>query len=247
MSLLGRPVHGRYRERAGKEAAVKPSALLGQVPFFACLGEDELRDLAALCRRRTFERGAVLFHTGDPGEVLYVLMTGQVKVELVGAYGEATILHLAGPGETLGELSLVDGEPRSATAVALERVEVLTLYRDDFLSLLDRRRSVERSLLKRLAAMVRSTNEHVHDVSSMHGAARLAKKLLELADGCGERTPGCGCTPIRLTQQDLAALVGLTRASVNRYLSGFESEGILTTSRDGILLRNPEELRSRLL
>src|SRR5262245_52918348 len=108
------------------------TALLAQVSFFADLDEPELRDLAESCRLRAFERGEVLFHEGDDAANLYVLQEGQVKVVLIDDDGEETILHLAGAGDSLGELSLVDGEPRSATAVALTHVKALALHRDVF-------------------------------------------------------------------------------------------------------------------
>src|SRR5688572_30443304 len=107
----------------------QPSLLAG-VPLFAELAPEELRALAELCRRRTFDRGEVICHEGDPSTGLYVLQAGQVKIVLVDPNGEETILHIQGPGECLGELSLVDGEPRSATVVAMDRVEALALYRE---------------------------------------------------------------------------------------------------------------------
>src|SRR5689334_21411647 len=92
---------------------------LTMVPFFSSLPDEALQEVAAACRPRRFERGEVLFDEGDPAEALVILRSGRVKVVLVGANGEETILHVAGPGEVLGELSLVDDEPRSATAVAI--------------------------------------------------------------------------------------------------------------------------------
>src|SRR5262245_9661729 len=110
---------------------------LSQVPFLAELAETELQALAAVCRVRRFRRGEVLFHEGDPGNALFLIQSGQVKILRVTDEGEDRILHVLGPGEYLGELSLVDGAPRSATAQALDPVETLTLHRDDFLSLIE--------------------------------------------------------------------------------------------------------------
>jgi CRP/FNR family cyclic AMP-dependent transcriptional regulator len=222
---------------------MRAASLLSTIPFFSSLEADDLRALATSCRSRTFERGEVLFHEGDPSTGLYILRSGRVKIVLVDASGEETVLHVEGPGDCLGELSLVDGEPRSATAVALERVDALALHRQDFLDLLDRRRSVERAVMKGLAAMVRRLSTHVHDLSSLDVEERLAKKLLELAARHGEATPDGTRIAARLSQQDLARMVGLTRASVNKHLRIFEAEGLLIADRDGILIRNPEALR----
>lgn len=221
------------------------TALLAQVSYFAALDETELRNLAESCRLHTFARGEVLFNEGDDAANLYVLQSGQVKVVLIDAAGEETILHVAGAGESLGELSLVDGEPRSATAVALTPVEALALHREEFLALLERRRAVERAVMKRLAQLVRAADGHRHDASSLPSPERLAKKLLELAERHGEQLPQGVRISAALTQQDLARLVGMTRVSVHRYLNRLEEEGVLTADREGITIHQPEVLRRR--
>jgi CRP/FNR family transcriptional regulator/CRP/FNR family cyclic AMP-dependent transcriptional regulator len=210
------------------------------------LAPDELQALAALCRPRTFERGEVLFHEGDPTCGLYILQSGQVKIVLIDPDGEETILHVQGRGECLGELSLVDGEPRSATVVALDRVEALALYREDFLALLDQQPCVERAVARALAAMVRRLSGHVQDVTALDVSTRLAKKLLELADRHGEPSDDGIRIAVPLTQRDLARMLGLTRASVNKHLSALEGEGVLTAHREGIVLHKPDVLRGRL-
>jgi CRP-like cAMP-binding protein len=111
-------------------------SLLAQVPFLASLGEDQLRALAEKCRRRAFKPHEVLFHEGDPGDALFILQAGHVKILRVAANGEERILRVHGPGDCLGELALVDGAPRSAKAEALEPVEALVLHRDEFLHLI---------------------------------------------------------------------------------------------------------------
>jgi CRP-like cAMP-binding protein len=218
---------------------------LSRVSLFSSLAEEDLQALADACRTRTFERGEVLFHEEDESTMLYILKSGQVKIVLIDANGEETILHVVGPGRSLGELSLVDGEPRSATAVALDRVETLVLYRDTFLSLLEQRRSVERAVTQELAAMVRRLSAHVQDVTTLDVAGRLSKKLLELADEHGRVTPEGTRIDVRLTQQDLARMLGLTRASVNKHLGSLADEGLVTVDRDGIVLHDLDTLRER--
>jgi CRP/FNR family transcriptional regulator/CRP/FNR family cyclic AMP-dependent transcriptional regulator len=219
---------------------------LARVSVFASLPEEELRAVADACRTRTFKRGEVLFHEEDPGNALFILESGQVKIVLISDEGSETILRVQGPGECLGELSLIDGSPRSATAVALEPVEALALYRDDFLSLIERRPSVALAVMGGLASLVRRLSEQVQDLTTLDVPGRLAKKLLQLAEQHGQPKADGVRIPLRLTQQELAQMVGVTRVSINKQLGWFQECGMLTHDREGITIHKPEELRGRI-
>jgi CRP/FNR family transcriptional regulator/CRP/FNR family cyclic AMP-dependent transcriptional regulator len=222
------------------------TSLLGGVPLFASLSEEALRAVEAVCRRRVFKRGETLFYEEDPGNALYIVQTGQVKIVRLAPDGEERILHLEGPGECLGELSLIDGAPRSAKAVALDRVEALVLYREEFLALVDRHPAVARAVMSGLAGMVRRLSEQVQDLTALDVPGRIAKKLLELADSHGQKTEDGVQIALPLTQQELADMIGATRVAVNQALSWFRGQGILTTDRQGITLRQPEKLKQRV-
>jgi CRP/FNR family transcriptional regulator/CRP/FNR family cyclic AMP-dependent transcriptional regulator len=221
-------------------------SLLSRVTIFASLDETTLRRLAELCRTRVFKRGEVIFHERDPGNALYLIESGQVKIVLVSDEGEETILHVQGPEECLGELALIDAAPRSATAVALERVQALALYRDDFLALLEQHPPVALAVMGGLAGMVRRLSSQVQDLMLLDARGRVAKKLLDLAEQHGRVTPEGIRIDLRLTQQELAQMVGLTRVSVNQHLAWFHERGILATGREGITLLKPDELRERV-
>jgi CRP/FNR family cyclic AMP-dependent transcriptional regulator len=216
---------------------------LSDVSILASLGEEELRQVAAAARSRAFERGEILFHEGDTAEALYILRSGIVKLTLIGMDGEESVLKVLGPGDTLGELSLLDGQPRSTTATALAPVEALVLHRREFLALLDRHRTVERAVLKQLATIVRGADARFVDVTSLDVGERLAKKLVELAERHGEVTAEGIRIPVPLTQYELASMLGLTRISIARHLARFRSEGILDTDRGGIVLYDLQALR----
>jgi CRP-like cAMP-binding protein len=216
------------------------------VSLFASLGAEDLRALAAELHHVTFARGEVLFFEGDAGDSLYILQLGHVKVALTDPDGAETILYVAGPGECLGELSLVDGGTRSATAAALDDVRALSLHRDRFLALLERRRSVERELLRSMATIVRRVNTQLQDVTVLDVPTRLAKKLLELVDRHGVATPHGVRIDVPVTQQELAQMLGLTRASVNKHLADLEADGIVSTGRGSIVVHCPAALRKRL-
>jgi CRP/FNR family cyclic AMP-dependent transcriptional regulator len=221
-------------------------SLLAQVPFLAALGEEELRELAQACRKRTFKRGEVLFHEEDLGNALFIIQSGQVKIVCLAPDGEDRILNVVGPGQYLGELSLVDGAPRSATAVALERVEVLALYREDFLALFKRHPATALAVMSGLVAMVRRLSDEVRDLTALDVAGRLAKKLLELANQHGQVTPAGLRITVPLKQQELAEMIGATRVAVNQSLSWYRNHGVLSTEREGIIIHEPEELRKRI-
>jgi CRP-like cAMP-binding protein len=222
------------------------TSLLSRVPIFASLEEATLRRLAELCRTRTFKRGEVLFHEGDPGNALYLIESGQVKIVLVSDEGEETILNVQGPEECLGELAMIDGAPRSATAVALDRVQALALYREDFLALVAQHPPVALAVMGGLAGMVRRLSSQVQDLMLLDARGRVAKKLLDLSEQHGRVTPEGVRIDLRLTQQELAQMVGLTRVSVNQHLAWFQERGILAADREGITLLKPEELRERV-
>jgi CRP/FNR family transcriptional regulator/CRP/FNR family cyclic AMP-dependent transcriptional regulator len=218
---------------------------LARVPFLAELGGAELEPLAAACRARRFRRGEVLFHESDPGNALFLLLSGQVKILRVGEDGEERILHVLGPGEYLGELSLVDGAPRSATAQALEPVEAMALHREDFIALIERYPAVALAVMSGLAGMVRRLSDQVQD-EALDAPGRIAKTLLNLALRYGETTPEGMRLTLRLTQQELAQMVGVTRVSVNKHLGWFQDRGILTVDRQGITIHKLEQLKGRI-
>jgi CRP/FNR family transcriptional regulator, cyclic AMP receptor protein len=222
------------------------ASFLSQVVLFASLGERDRRAVMAACQDRTFKPGEVLFHEGDLGHALYILHSGRVKIVVVAPDGKETILHIYRPGQCFGELALLDGGPRSATVVALDRVEVLALYQEDFLALLERCPGMALAMIRRLTEMVRRLSKQVQDLASLDITARIAKKLLELADQHGEPTPHGICIALQLTQQDLAEMIGAARGRVNMCLSGFQERGILTIERERITLHKPEELRKRI-
>jgi CRP/FNR family transcriptional regulator len=148
-----------------------------------------------------------------------------------------------GPGECLGELSVLDGRPRSATAVAMNRVEALVVPRDAFLAILQENPRLTHSVLDRLSRRVRSLREQIHDTVKLDLKGRLARQLLDLADRYGEWTRDGVRVAVGLSQRELGQMIGGARANVNQALNGFQARGILTVEREGIVIHRPDELR----
>ena len=223
-----------------------PRELLVRSPLFAQLSTAELEKVAALLRRRRYRPGEPVFREGDPGTALYVVETGEVKIVLGGADGKEVVLSLLGPGEFFGDLALLDGEPRSADAVATGPTQALVLPREDFLRLLRESPSVAVNVLAALSRRLRRTDRLVHDAAFSDVRTRVTRLLVELAETRGEPVPGGVAIP-RLTQSDLASMVGATRESINKCLQYYVAQGLIRHERGRLVLTNVERLRAQIL
>lgn len=218
--------------------AVSVSTVLSRVPFFAGVPADELEKLASSLQRRTVRAGKAVFRQDDPGSSLYVIESGVVKVQRTSPEGKEVILTILGPGDFFGELALLDGEPRSADAVAKEDTALLVLERDDFLAFLDRAPAVATKLLAALSRRLRRTDQLVQDAAFLDVPARLARALLQLSES-PEAATG-------LTQSELAAMVGASRESVNRWLQFYRRRGLIESASGSIRVLQPDELRRHI-
>jgi CRP/FNR family cyclic AMP-dependent transcriptional regulator len=207
-----------------------------------------LSQLTRSLRRRTFQRGEVIFHQGDPGDTLHLMQKGRIKVVLPAESGDEVLLAILGPGNCFGELALLDGESRSATVVAIEPVETLTLGRSDFMAFVRANPETAERLMINLAHIIRKVNEDVADLAFLDLPGRLAKKLLDLAHDHGQPMPGGDGIEISvpLTQEELAGMVGATRPSVNKVLGWYEDQGAIQRRGRKIAIFKPEALRQRV-
>jgi len=220
--------------------ALAKSALLRGMPA------NSLERLASAARRRTFRRGEVIFHEGDPGDALHVLSSGRVKVSITGESGHEAVFSILTPGDCFGELSLIDGGERSATVEALEPVETVALRRADFMEVVRKDPETLDRLLVALSAKIRHISEVVGDLAFLDLEGRLAKRLLELAAEHGRSTDGEILIELPITQEDLAAMIGATRTSVNKLLGWYEDQGAIRHEGRQIVVIDPERLRRRV-
>jgi CRP-like cAMP-binding protein len=210
---------------------------LGRCRLFSGIDPEALEAIARSLRIRHFRRGEVLFHEGDPGDALFIVASGAVKVVVPSEEGEEAILATLKRGDFLGELALLDGAPRSASAIALEATDALTLPRDQFRALADAEPAIRGALLEAMARELRRLTKHVAELHFLDLTGRLAARLVRLAEDHGERLPdGSVRLDAPLTQSDLAAMIGATRQSVNKLLGEFEEEGLLRLERDSIVV-----------
>jgi CRP/FNR family transcriptional regulator, cyclic AMP receptor protein len=219
--------------------------ILAKVPLFSFLPETERERLGRLLRPRRYARGEVIFLEGDAGTALCLIAEGEVRIQLTGTDGREIILNSYGPGELFGELALLDGEPRSADAIAQDTSRVFWLQREDFAAFLDAHPRAAMMMLASLSYRLRHTTRAVQDATFRDLPARLARVLLDLAARYGQAIPQGIRIETRLTQTDLAAMVGASRESVNRALRGFEQRGLIGWDSHRITINRPEQLRAR--
>ena len=212
--------------------------------LFADMDAASLDLCAAALRTRRFRRGETIFHAGDPGDALFIVAGGQVKITIPPDDGsEPAILTTVGPGGFFGELSLLDGAARSATAVALDAVETHVLRREAFERLVDSDPALRKALLVALTAEIRRLTGQVEDLHFLDLPGRLARHLLRTAATATGRDPVDGDLlrgEIRLpwpyTQAELAGMIGASRQSVNRLLADLIGEGLLRFDGDELVI-----------
>lgn len=218
--------------------------LLRSVPLFAGLDAGALEPLAAACRRRRYRVRETLFHEGDPGHTLYIVLSGHVSIQRVNELGQIVPIATRGPGEWIGELSLLDGKPRSADVETVDACELLALDRDAFLGCMDRTPGMARSIIRCLAARLREAADAADATRSLDVAGRIGACLLDLAEAHGRPGPRGGTLiDHRLTQADLADRVGTTRETVNRVLARLRAIGTLEVASGRIVVRDAARLR----
>jgi CRP-like cAMP-binding protein len=218
---------------------------LRRCPLFAPCPQAVLADVGRRLRHRHFRRNEVIFHQGDPGDALHVITAGSVKIVLPSPEGEEAIIATLRAGDFFGELSLLDGEPRSATAVAVEPTETLSLPRNVFRELLDAHPELRDALFAALTHLLRRLTHHVEELHFLDLAGRLAARLAQLARQAQPRSDG----PVELdwpyTQSDLAAMIGGTRQSVNRLLADLMADGLVRLEHERLVVTDVYALERR--
>ena len=218
------------------------ASFLKNVPLFASLKPDDLANLSSIMKVNKYHRDDSIFHQEDPGSTLYIITSGQVKVTYISSEGEEVILAILSDGDFFGELSLLDENTRSANVVTMLDTQVLVLHRHEFLNFLNAHHEVAIEMLSTLSRRLREANIALEDSVILDLSTRLAKRLLELGQKHGVKTDRGIEIGLRLTQQDLADLVGASRVAVNKQLNMFKIEGLIDVDKHHIIIIRPAEL-----
>jgi CRP/FNR family cyclic AMP-dependent transcriptional regulator len=216
-----------------------------QSPLFAALDAEAAAALRATLRETPVPKGEVLFQEGEPGDRMYVIMDGKVKLGQTSSDGRETLLGVLGPGEMFGELSLFDPGLRTSTATALTDAVVLGMGHDQLGPWLAGRPEVASSLLQALARRLRRTNEAMADLVFSDVPGRVAKALMDLGEKFGTVTPEGLMVTHDMTQEELAQLVGASRETVNKALADFAQRGWIRLESRQVLILDVERLGRR--
>ena len=218
--------------------------LVLDVPLLARLPEAEVRALASHGQVHEHRPGTVIFQQGDPGDSLHIVVEGSIRIVVLSASGVEATVALLGPGECVGDLALLDGRPRSASAIAARPTKTLVVTREAFRRWLGERPLAALALLETLSLRVRRTDEALADLAFLDLRQRLAKRLLDLAARYPEEGgPSADGVRIRITQAELASMLGVSRESVNKQLNAFAREGWIGLGRGVVTLKDQDGLR----
>lgn len=205
--------------------------------LFAELDERELDKVGVLAKPRRYQKDEVIFHADEPGDVFCIIVAGRVKVTMISPEGKEIILSTLGPGEFFGEMALLEDAPRSATVTATENLEVLTIWRADFLQMIKEDFSIARKMLAELSRRLRRASRRIESLVTMDVYGRLARFLLELARDRGEEVGDGYVAVARPTHQAIANTIGTSRETVSRLLHDLMGQNLLLSEGKMIYLK----------
>ncbi|HEV7337357.1 MAG TPA: Crp/Fnr family transcriptional regulator [Bosea sp. (in: a-proteobacteria)] len=217
------------------EARQRIASLLSANPFFSGLVPGTLERIAGICRPHHLAARAVLFLKGDASDGLYAIRRGLVRIGTTDDLGQQMTMNVLGGGDVFGEIALLDGRSRTADAVAIEDTEMFFLPRRDFLGLLNSEPSIALQVIELLCARLRDLIERMEETTFLPAGTRLARRILLLATDYGAE--------VHASQDELAALAGVTRETVNRQLQSWKRDGVLSLGRGRLTIHDLDGLR----
>jgi len=231
---------GPARSPVPRFVTTNTADFLATVPLFSGLDRIELQRFADLTREKFYPRGSVILFENDPGDSLFVVRQGRVKVVLIGEDGREVILGVLGVSEHFGELSLIDDRPRSAHVIAMEDSHLLVLRREDFRKRVESSPAVAWSLLTELSRRLRRADEKIGGLVLLDVPGRIARLLLDLSEETGADT-----IEKPLTHQTIAQMIGASRETVSRAMKDFQDANWVTVERRRITLADRQALEQR--
>ncbi|HET8690780.1 MAG TPA: Crp/Fnr family transcriptional regulator [Steroidobacteraceae bacterium] len=213
-------------------------------PLFRGLPPATLDRIAALAAQRSYRRGEIVFAAGDAGDALYGVVSGRIRISTGNADGREIFLNIMEPGDSFGEIALLDGGTRTATATAIEASELVSVRREHLFGLLEKEPRTAVELLRLCGERLRWTSGLLEDAALLDAPARLAKRLLSLCELHGE--DAAGGRAVRISQEELANFLGVTRQAVNEQLQEWKAKGWVALGRGTVILHDAAALRRRV-
>jgi CRP-like cAMP-binding protein len=214
-------------------------SLLRNHPLFSSLPPPVIEHLGAYMKTRRAARGTTIFAKGDPGTGLMGVLSGSVKVSVASADGKDIVLNMFHAGEVFGEIALLDGQPRTADAIAMTDCELVVIERRDFVPFLSSQPEVTLKFIEILCARLRRTSEQVQEVTFLNLPTRLAKTLLQLTGG---ETAATRKRKVAITQREISQIIGKSRESTNKQLRAWAKRGWIKLERGGVSVLAAERL-----
>jgi CRP-like cAMP-binding protein len=218
-------------------------AFLRQVNLFDGLSDKDLRELESMVRERAFRKNEVIFHAQEPGNALFVIKRGRVKISMGDRRGKEIILRIFEAGDFFGEMSLLDGEPRSATVSSLEPCQALVLSRDQFLKFVAEHPEVVMKMLTALSRRLRKADEKISRLAFADAYEKVASVLMDMVEEKKIPLSVGSEIPLSLTRKELAGTVGISRETLTRVLADFQRAGLVRIEHRRIAIVNPTKLK----
>lgn len=220
-------------------AEAESLALLRRHALFGGIEVEQLRRLCAYAKTRKARRGTTIFVKGDPGTALFAVRSGMVKISVPSPDGREAVFNVLHAGEIFGEIALLDGQSRTADAIAVSDCELLAINRRDFLAFVQDEPKAALRLIELLCARLRFASEHFEEVVFLGMPARLARTLLRLA---GDDAATARDKKLAITQRDISLMMGTSRESINKLLRSWARLGWVAMTRGSIVVTNPQAL-----
>jgi CRP-like cAMP-binding protein len=201
---------------------------LSSVSIFSDLSDSELINIQSLCKTRKYPKNSMIILEEEMGDVVFIVMIGTIKITRVNDEGKEVILAMLGSGEVFGEMAILDGESRSANALAQENSEVVTINREDFLNIIKTNNKVAINLMTEFAIRLRKSDQQIEALSLDDAEHRIGVSILNLAEEMGVIRKGVVTVDNLPYQQDIANMAGTSRETVSRVMKIFEDRGLIT-------------------
>lgn len=227
----------RRKEPADSGQVATPT-LFRRVPLFSGLADEDLQSLVAVANRRMYPKDAVVFFENDVGDAMFLIASGRVKVTILSDDGREIILSVLSDNDFFGEMSLLDNEPRSATAIALQETEFVVLHQKDFLAIVEKRPRVAINLLSVLSSRLRKADHQIGNLALHDVYGRVARILLEMASESGARQEDGRVVFRRPTHQEIANRIGATRETVSRMMSDLHRQSYIEISGKNVVIQD---------
>jgi len=215
---------------------------LKSIPIFHKLGDEELKSIGERAIQKKYSKDSLIVHEDDEGNSLMLIMSGKVKVALLSESGKEIILSILGNGDFFGEMSLLDGKPRSATVIAMKNSTMLIIQRNDFLKLMEQNPTIAKGVLSEMSRRMRMADERIGNLILLDVYGRVARFLLDLARREGKKFADGILIEKRPTQQDIASMIGASRETVSRVLSDLNRRGLISISGKSVMIFGPNKM-----